>query len=137
MRKLGPMVDRAAYLVLVVEDDDCLRDSIVMAIELEGYTVQSAANGSQALLAALQSMPNLILLDMRMPVMDGWEFSKKFRARHGRAAPIVVMTASEDAKKRALEVEAQGWIGKPFNLNELFELLGRFLPPSATAAKSL
>jgi two-component system chemotaxis response regulator CheY len=63
--------------------------------------------------------PDLVLLDMRMPVMDGWAFARAYRELPAPRAPIVVMTAAPDARHRAAEVEADGFVGKPFDLSEL------------------
>jgi CheY-like chemotaxis protein len=75
-------------------------------------------------------MPGLILLDMRMPVMNGWEFAREYRARHGRAAPIVVVTAAEDARARAQEIGADAWLEKPFDLDDVVRMVAQFLGPA-------
>jgi CheY-like chemotaxis protein len=64
-----------------------------------------------------------VLLDMRMPRMDGWAFSKIFRERYGRRIPIVVVTAAEDSKLRADEIGADADLGKPFELDKLYEVV--------------
>jgi CheY-like chemotaxis protein len=74
-------------------------------------------------------MPALVLLDMRMPGMNGWEFAREFRSRHGRAAPIVVVTAAEDARSRAEEIEADGWLAKPFDLEDVLAIAKRHTAP--------
>lgn len=111
--------------VLVVDDDQDLRSLLALVLEEEGYHVETAADGQQGLDAVNREMPDLILLDMKMPVMDGWEFAKEFRARFERQAPIVVLTAAADAKKRAEETGAVDWIGKPFDLDTLLNIVGR------------
>ena len=68
-------------------------------------------------------MPGLILLDMRMPGMNGWEFAREFRARHGRAAGIVVVTAAENARARAAEAEAGGWLWKPWRIDDVLRIV--------------
>ena len=84
-----------------------------------GYRVRTAREGRAALARVAEEMPALILLDMRMPGMNGWEFAREFRARHGRAAPIVVVTAAENARARAEEIAADGWLAKPFDLDDV------------------
>lgn len=105
--------------ILIVEDDDDLRDLVKMMLELEGFHVQTAQHGREALDLVAESMPELILLDIKMPVMDGWSFAVEFKSRYGSSAPIVVMTAAEHAARRAQEVGARGWIAKPFAYDDL------------------
>jgi DNA-binding response OmpR family regulator len=112
-------------LVLVVEDDPDLVALVEMLLVDEGYRVRTAPEGRAALAHVGEEMPALVLLDMRMPGMDGWEFAREFRARHGRAAPIVVVTAAEDARARAQEIDADGWLAKPFDLDDVLALAAR------------
>lgn len=112
-------------IVLVVDDDKDLLGMVEMVMLWAGYEVTTAGEGSEALAKVAQKMPDLILLDMKMPGMDGWQFAREFRAKHGRAAPIIVMTAAEDAKKRAEEICAEGYLGKPFNIDDLIDIVKR------------
>ena len=122
--------------VLVVEDDADLAALIEMIVTEAGYPVRTAGDGAQALEAVARRMPGVILLDMRMPVMNGWEFAREFRARHGAAAPIVVVTAAENARLRAGEIEAEGWLEKPFDLEDVIATVRRFLGPAHAAPVS-
>jgi CheY-like chemotaxis protein len=115
--------------VLVVEDDLDLASLMEMIVGEAGYPVRSAGDGAEALERVAERMPGLILLDMRMPVMNGWEFAQAFRSRHGRAAPIVVVTAAENAHGRALEIEADGYLEKPFEIEDVIRTVARFLGP--------
>jgi CheY-like chemotaxis protein len=72
------------------------------------------------------SPPDVILLDMKMPVMDGWELARVYRQSPGRHAPIVVMTAARDAAQRAAEVAADGHLAKPFDLDDLFRVVDQY-----------
>ncbi len=112
-------------VVLVVDDDIALLDMVEMILQGAGYRVTTAAEGEEALAKVAQEMPDVILLDMKMPGMDGWEFASEFRARHDRRAPIVVLTAAEDARKRAEEIGAEGYLGKPFNIDDLVSIVRR------------
>ena len=121
--------------VLVVEDDLDLLGLLEMVLQDAGHRVRTATDGLQALARVAEEMPGLILLDMRMPVMNGWEFAREFRSRHGRACPIVVVTAAENAQLRAKEIEAEAWLSKPFDLDDVLRMVGRFLPePSGATA---
>ncbi len=106
--------------ILVIEDEKDIVLTLREFLEAEGYEVQAAANGQEAL-EILKSLgiPNLILLDMRMPVMNGWEFAAEFLSRYDHLAPILVMTAAADARQRAQEIHATSWVGKPFELDAL------------------
>ncbi len=119
--------------ILVVEDDPDLLGLVEMLLQDAGYRVRTAAHGLQALERVAEEMPGLILLDMRMPVMNGWEFAAEFRARHGRACPIVVVTAAENAQLRAREVEADAWLAKPFDLDDVLRMAARFVPQPSGA----
>ena len=109
--------------ILIVEDDDEIRDFLSLVLQQEGYAIRTAQNGAVALRTIDQAPPELILLDMRMPVMDGWAFAQAYRGRPGPHAPILVLTAARDAEQRAREIQADGYLGKPFNLDELLELV--------------
>ena len=114
--------------ILVVEDDLDLLGLVEMLLQDTGYRVRTASDGLQALARVAEEMPSLILLDMRMPVMNGWEFAHEFRARYRRACPIVVVTAAENAQLRAAEIEADAWLAKPFDLDDVLRTVARFVP---------
>jgi DNA-binding response OmpR family regulator len=130
--------------LLVVEDDPDLAGLLKMILADAGYSVRVAENGAAALALVADEMPQLILLDMRMPVMNGWEFAREFRARHGRAAWIVVVTAAENARLRAQEIDADGWVEKPFELEAVLDTVAlqlatdhsRTPPPAGGVAPS-
>jgi CheY-like chemotaxis protein len=113
--------------VLVVDDNDDIREVLGMALEQEGDRVSHASNGRAALEMVAREMPALILLDMKMPVMDGWEFASELRRIYEGSAPIVVISAAEDARRRADEIGAQGWVGKPFDLSDFLAIVQRAL----------
>jgi CheY-like chemotaxis protein len=114
--------------ILVVDDDPDMQDVMVLTLEAGDYQVCRASNGQEALERVAECAPDLILLDMRMPVMDGWTFAEELRRRYGHRTPIVVCTAAEDAQRRAREVEAVGCLSKPFELDELLRLVESVLP---------
>jgi CheY-like chemotaxis protein len=105
--------------VLVVEDDRDLVSLMEMVLTDAGYRVATACDGVEALARVAEEMPGVILLDMRMPGMNGWEFAREFRERYGRQAPLVVVTAAENARRRAEEIGAEAWLEKPFDLEDV------------------
>jgi CheY-like chemotaxis protein len=113
--------------ILVVDDDPSIRDLIDMALTDTGSDVLLASNGAAALALVEQSPPDLILLDMRMPIMDGWEFTRRYRGLPGPKAPVVVLTAARDAAERARQVAADGYLAKPFDLVALWQCVSDFL----------
>jgi DNA-binding response OmpR family regulator len=114
--------------VLVIEDDRDLVGIIALVLSDSGYRVRTAGDGREALELVAEEMPGLILLDIRMPRMDGGEFAREFYATYGRACPIIVMTAAENSRARAREVGADGWLSKPFDIDEVVYAAGQYLP---------
>lgn len=113
--------------MLVVDDDADIRDFMELGLRDAGYRVLSADNGSAALDVLSSDASDLILLDMRMPVMDGWAFARAYRERPSPRAPIVVVSAAVDAARRAAEIGADGYLAKPFDLNDLTEAVRRHI----------
>jgi two-component system, chemotaxis family, chemotaxis protein CheY len=104
--------------VLVVDDEPDIRATVAEMLEIEGYSVDEASNGADALRAIEASPPDLILLDMRMPVLDGWGFAAEL-SRRDVDIPIVVMTAARDAARWAAEIAASASLSKPFGFDDL------------------
>ena len=115
----------SAGRILVVDDDDTIRELISIALGDEGYEVMTAIHGREALERTVSWSPDVILLDMRMPVMDGWEFTRAYRQGQGPHAPIVVLTAGRDANCSALQLDADAALAKPFELSSLLDLVSR------------
>ena len=113
--------------ILLVEDDADLAEVVALVLEQAGFHVAMASNGVEALQRVDDHMPSLILLDMLMPVMDGWQFAREFRSRHGSATPIVVLTAAEHACERANEIAADAVLQKPFEMDRLVQMASRFI----------
>lgn len=110
--------------VLVVDDEPDIRATVSAMLEIEGYRVMEATNGADALAAVERGAPDLILLDMRMPVLDGWGFADELR-RRGLRIPIVVMTAARDAATWAAEIAASDYLAKPFGFDDLISAIER------------
>ena len=108
-----------AISVLVVEDDKNIRELLQMYLEKEGYAVTLAADGQQGLAKFRGIKPDLVLLDVMMPVMDGWAVCKAIRAE-GRT-PVIMLTAKSetDDKVAGLKAGADDYITKPFEMKEV------------------
>jgi two-component system chemotaxis response regulator CheY len=117
---------RASRPILVVDDDPSIRALVVEVLTDDGYAVVEAGDGAEALALTGAAEPCLILLDMRMPVMDGWAFARAYREQTTDRAPVVVMTAARDARAWAAEIGADGVLPKPFDLVDLANVVGRF-----------
>ena len=116
----------ALQQVLVVDDDEGVRELMVMALSSAGYEVVSAPDGAAALQLLATALPAVILLDLLMPTMDGWEFARLYEQRPGPHAPIIVLTAARDAQARAAEIKADAWLAKPFHLDALFACVEQY-----------
>src|ERR1700716_807626 len=94
-RELGEV---SAERILIVDDDESIRQIVRLCLTDEGFQVCEAANGQAALDALPDFQPDLILLDLRMPVMDGWEFARRYRHGPGPHVPIVAFIAALNAQ---------------------------------------
>ena len=105
--------------ILVVDDKASVRNLVREYLEAEGYRVVTATNGREALYAARQEKPDLILLDIMMPQMSGYDFIRAYRKE--RETPIIVLTAKLDEtdKVLGLELGADDYVTKPFGMKEL------------------
>ena len=106
--------------ILIVDDDPSILTVISQLLEEEGYPVETATNGAEALKRVEQIHPALVLLDMNMPVLNGWDFARQAQER-GLDVPIVVMTAGERAHRAAEEIHALGYLAKPFEIEQLLD----------------
>ena len=111
-------------LILVVDDDASILETVSEILVVEGYSVETATNGREALDKLRRTRPALVLLDMRMPVLDGWGFAREMKAR-GESVPIVVMTAAQDARRWANEIGAAAYVPKPFEVPDLLDTVER------------
>jgi len=115
-----------ARQVLVVDDDPDILDALSEILEVEGYEVLRARNGREALQRLEQGVPDLVLLDLMMPLMDGWEFARSLGP--SSRPPIIVLSADRNVSSKAKEIGAIGWLAKPFELSELLSVVRRALP---------
>ncbi len=113
--------------VLVIDDDPGIRGFVAMVLRTDGYQVACAANGQLGLECARTTVPDLVLLDLSMPVMNGWDFHAAFRALHP-SVPVVYMTAGYSARVEAEKNGAAGYLSKPFEVEDLAAVAARFAP---------
>ena len=116
--------------ILAVDDDPDILALLELTLLGAGYDVVTAADGEAALAVVDAGQPDLVLLDMWMPILDGWGFARAYRARPGPRAPIVVLTAVRDAGTLAAEIGADGYLDKPFQVDELLGLVSRYTDPT-------
>lgn len=114
------MVERAGSRLLVAEDDKGVRDALDRALRFEGYRVELASDGAHALELAAANPPDLYLLDIQMPHVDGLSVCRTLRHR-GDRTPILVLTARHEVSDRVagLDAGADDYLVKPFALDEL------------------
>ena len=125
--------------ILVAEDDNAVRKSLERALRLEGYQVLMSSNGEQALEIASVTPPDLYILDVMMPILDGLSVCRTLR-RQGDKTPILILTARHQVSDRVsgLDAGADDYLAKPFALDELFARIRALLRrnPSDTKSKS-
>src|SRR5690242_2492728 len=114
------MMSSAARLVAVVEDEDTLREMVCVALGREGYRTENYGDGAQAWNAFAQQLPDLVVLDIGLPQVDGLELCRRLRARSA-ALPIIFVTSREEEFDRVLglEIGADDYLCKPFSMREL------------------
>ena len=117
--------------VLVVDDDPGVREVVRLSLELEGYLVKEAGGAEEGLAAVDNEAPDLILLDVMMPHVDGWEMLRQIQERHGAGSiPIVMFSGKVDAQTAAQATArgAQGFVGKPFDPQQLVDQAKQIVP---------
>ena len=106
--------------ILIVEDDPDILSSLAEAIREEGFEVETAANGYQALARLESQQPDLIFLDLMMPLMDGWKFLEIARQRFPEmAAPVVLLSAVHNLTEEARRLGVTAFLSKPFDLEDV------------------
>jgi excisionase family DNA binding protein len=131
LQRSGPGKPARGPLVLVVDDDPSVREVVRVNLEMEGYTVREAANAEEGLNAVEDDAPDLILLDVMMPEVDGWEMLRRVQERHGTGSIPVVMFSGQlegSAARDAAQRGAQAFVGKPFDLRALIEQTKQIVP---------
>jgi CheY-like chemotaxis protein len=129
-------VPRHSARVLVIEDEDTIGHVIAETLAEEGYEVRRARNGREALGILEGWLPQLILLDLMMPVMDGGIFRAAQQQLEGGVAevPVIVLSGAREVRTRAAELGAVAALSKPFELDQLVEAVGRWIRPPPSEA---
>ena len=117
----------AAERILIVDDDESIRQIVRICLTDEGYEVFEASNGQVALNTLNELTPDLILLDLRMPVMDGWEFARRYEQMPAPRAPVVAFVAALNAEQDCADLDAAGILAKPFDLDDLLKAVRSLL----------
>ena len=113
--------------ILIVEDDLAVVLALSMVLEQEGYGVATAANGEQALRAVDEEAPDLVLLDLWMPVMDGWQFLERLRSPEHPLHDLPVIVLSADVKARRRNLPVQLFLDKPMDVDRLLHAVRQFV----------
>jgi DNA-binding response OmpR family regulator len=126
------MEGSAGMRVLVLDDDRAFLNMLGWALTEAGHEVASASDGSTGLELVSRWPPDVILLDLRMPGMDGESFARRYRELPGSPAPIVVLSSYHDSRERI--TDAAAYVRKPFELDDLFALLSHVTSPNEGVA---
>src|SRR5437588_5811047 len=124
------------FKLLLVEDNETNRDMLSRRLERKGYQVVLAADGQSGVEMAQSQTPDLILMDMSLPVLDGWEATRRLKADIAtRHIPVIALTAHAMAgdRQQALDAGCDDYDTKPIELPRLLEKMRRLLGETATA----
>lgn len=116
------------YRVLVVEDHEDTRESLTLLLQAKGYTVDSARDGNEALQKLrCGGTPCLVLLDLHMPVMSGWQLRRKLLEDRDLASlPVIILSGEEDLEESAAALNVTAHLQKPVQLDRLYGLLEEY-----------
>ena len=131
LERSGPGRGRTGPLVLVVDDDPGVRQVVRANLEAEGYAVREAGSADEGLASLEEEPPDLLLLDVMMPEVDGWEMLRRVQERFGvGAVPVLVFsgTVEERSVDDAASRGARGFLGKPFDLQQLIDQTKQIAP---------
>jgi two-component system cell cycle response regulator DivK len=115
--------------ILLVEDNETNRDMLMRRLTRRGFSVVTAIDGEQAIAMAHSELPSIILMDMSLPVLDGWEATRRIKNNDAlKNIPVIGLTAHAMSgdKERALEAGCDEYATKPIDFEKLLELIARF-----------
>ena len=115
-----------APVILIIEDERAFRSALAMALSDEGFEVATASNGRVALELLDDIEPGVIVLDLNMPVLDGFGFAEAYRNRAGKRAPVIVCT-TQRSDHRVRSIGATALLSKPVDLDELVDAVRQCL----------
>lgn len=119
--------------ILVADNHASIRETVATVLAMEGYRVVQAEDGAEVLAVLAYHTPDLLLLDLSMPRMDGWEVMQTLR-EHATLVPTVIMSATLHAPAIAQELGAAGFLIKPFQVSALLEVVATHMASSAMSA---
>jgi two-component system, OmpR family, alkaline phosphatase synthesis response regulator PhoP len=122
--------------ILVIDDDFDIVETVTFMLESRGYYVITALGGEEGLVKAKERLPDIILLDLMMPLMDGFEVCQKLKNDEDtKNIPVIILTARGDSEAhyKAFKLSADDYIVKPFNLPALIAKLNKFILPSQSS----
>jgi DNA-binding response OmpR family regulator len=111
--------------ILIVDDEQAILKFLVIKFKISGYDVETALSGEQALEVFGESSPDILLLDILMPGMDGFTVLRNIR-RHSRL-PVIAFSARQENEQKAMELGANDFVCKPFNLDEMIKRVKRLV----------
>lgn len=123
------------FLILVVEDSPDNLAMISLALQQQGYKVVTASNGEDAISVATQTNPNLILMDINLPELDGLGATRRIRENEAlRDVPVIAVTAfsTEGFQRAAYDAGISGYLTKPIDLDRMNQLIARLLSPEGS-----
>lgn len=120
--------EREPRKVLVIDDDDAVADVVRQVLREAGYSVATVRHGAAALELIHHVSPDLILLDLSMPIMDGWSFVAQYRRTAKVGARIILLTGNSQAAEIARTLRTDGYITKPFGVDDLVAIVAREMP---------
>jgi CheY-like chemotaxis protein len=134
-----PQPSEPKFLILVVDDSADNVAMISLDLQQQGYRVVTAANGEDAIAVAISMMPNLILMDINLPTLDGLGATRRIRENDAlREVPVIAITAfgTEGFQRAAYDVGVSGYLTKPLDLDRMHQLIARLLSPSGSGSLS-
>ncbi|MDI6735946.1 MAG: response regulator [bacterium] len=114
--------------ILIIDDDKCIIEITRVVLEINGYEVLNAFDGEEAMAKVRHEIPDLIMLDLLMPKMDGWEVYNQLKEYSKTAhIPIILVSALDKDTQMNKEMDVEGYLEKPFEINELIEKINNVL----------